>query len=115
MQMVIVSDPLLVHSIVGRSVELEKSTNVFYDQFNVVCRYDPSCMLINDPMLHVLRHGSRQYGMLQCVQGCCSMQLAHEGEKSNLFTSKTDDWWRLIRKGLSPAFSANNLRYCACA
>lgn len=42
------------------------------------------------------------------------MQLAHEQEKSNLFTSKTDDWWRLIRKGLSPAFSANNLR-CACA
>jgi hypothetical protein len=40
------------------------------------------------------------------------MQLAHEQEKSNLFTSKTDDWWRLIRKGLSPAFSANNLR-CA--
>ena len=42
------------------------------------------------------------------------MQLAHEQEKSNLFTSKTNDWWRLIRKGLSPAFSANNLR-CACA
>ena len=38
------------------------------------------------------------------------MQLAHEEEKSNLFTSRTNDWWRLIRKGLSPAFSANNLR-----
>ena len=42
-----------------------------------------------------------------------ALQLAHEEEKSNLFTSKTDDWWRLIRKGLSPAFSTNNLR-CAC-
>ena len=36
MQMVIVSDPHLVDSIVGRTGELEKSTNVFYDQFNVV-------------------------------------------------------------------------------
>ncbi len=40
MQMVIVSDPLLVHSIIGRSAELEKSAGVFYDQFNVVCRHD---------------------------------------------------------------------------
>ena len=36
MQMVIVSDPRLVDSIIGRSAELEKSTSVFYDQFNVV-------------------------------------------------------------------------------
>ena len=41
------------------------------------------------------------------------MQLAHEEEKSNLFTSRTNDWWRLIRKGLSPAFSANNLRHAS--
>ena len=39
-------------------------------------------------------------------------QLVHKDEKPNLFTSPTDDWWRLIRKGLSPAFSANNLRFC---
>ena len=38
------------------------------------------------------------------------MQLAHKGEEPNLFTSPTNDWWRLVRKGLSPAFSANNLR-----
>jgi hypothetical protein len=36
MQMVIVSDPRLVDSVIGRSAELEKSTSVFYDQFNVV-------------------------------------------------------------------------------
>lgn len=42
MQMVIVSDPLLVDSIVGRSTELEKSTSVFYDQFNVVSELCPS-------------------------------------------------------------------------
>ncbi len=36
MQMVIVSDPQLVDSIVGRTGELEKSTSAFYDQFNVV-------------------------------------------------------------------------------
>ena len=40
------------------------------------------------------------------------MQMAHKNEMPNLFTSPTDDWWRLIRKGLSPAFSANNLRCC---
>lgn len=42
------------------------------------------------------------------------MQLAHKDEKPNLFTSPMDDWWRLIRKGLSPAFSANSLRYACC-
>ena len=36
MQMVIVSDPRLVDSIIGRAAELEKSTSMFYDQFNVV-------------------------------------------------------------------------------
>ena len=36
MQMVIVSDPRLVDSVIGRSAELEKSTSVFYEQFNVV-------------------------------------------------------------------------------
>lgn len=34
--MVIVSDAHLIDSIVGRSTELEKSTEVFYSQFNVV-------------------------------------------------------------------------------
>ncbi|BDA47645.1 Cytochrome P450 3A28 [Coccomyxa sp. Obi] len=69
--MVVLSDAHLIDSVVGRSTELEKSVDVFYNQFNV---------------------------------------LAHNEEKSNLFTSRTNDWWRLIRKGLSPAFSANNLR-----
>ena len=36
LQMVIVSDPNLIDSVVGRSTELEKSTEVFYSQFNVV-------------------------------------------------------------------------------
>ncbi len=34
--MIVVSDALLIDSIVGRSTELEKSVDVFYNQFNVV-------------------------------------------------------------------------------
>ena len=115
MQMVILSDPLLVDSIVGRSNELEKSTSVFYDQFNVVCKHDSFSMVTHT--CNEARGGQDALATaiytLRFRQVCLSLQLAHEQEKSNLFTSNTDDWWRLIRKGLSPAFSANNLR-CAC-
>ncbi len=31
--------------------------------------------------------------------------------KPNIFTSHTDDYWRLVRKGVAPAFSPKNIRY----
>lgn len=41
--MVIVSDAHLIDSVVGRSTELEKSVDVFYNQFNVVSA-TPTCL-----------------------------------------------------------------------
>lgn len=58
MQMVIVSDPHLVDSIVGRTGELEKSTSVFYDQFNVVC-------------LHLLALWELKESALRLSRGMC--------------------------------------------
>lgn len=41
----------------------------------------------------------------------CFVQLLHAQGKPNIFTSHTDDYWRLVRKGVAPAFSPKNIRY----
>lgn len=38
-------------------------------------------------------------------------QLLHAKAKPNIFTSPTDAYWRLVRKGVAPAFSVKNIRY----
>ena len=37
-------------------------------------------------------------------------QLNHAEGKGNIFTSPSDEYWRLVRKGIMPAFSSNNIR-----
>lgn len=37
-QMVILSDAHLIDSVIGRSTEIDKSVDIFYEQFNVVSR-----------------------------------------------------------------------------
>ena len=39
------------------------------------------------------------------------MQLLHAEGKPNIFTSHTDDYWKVVRKGVAPAFSSKNIRY----
>lgn len=39
------------------------------------------------------------------------LQLLHAEGKPNIFTSHTDEYWRLVRKGVAPAFSPKNIRY----
>ena len=38
------------------------------------------------------------------------MQLLHAEGKPNIFTSHTDDYWKVVRKGVAPAFSPKNIR-----
>ena len=38
------------------------------------------------------------------------VQLLHAHGKPNIFTSHTDDHWKLVRKGVAPAFSPKNIR-----
>ena len=40
-----------------------------------------------------------------------ALQLVHAEGKPNIFTSKSDDYWKLVRKGIMPAFSSNNVRW----
>ena len=40
-----------------------------------------------------------------------ALQLVHAEGKPNIFTSKSDDYWKLVRKGIMPAFSSNNIRW----
>ncbi|CAL8464267.1 g3802 [Coccomyxa elongata] len=41
---------------------------------------------------------------------CVVFQLLHAKEKPNIFTSHTDEYWKLVRKGVAPAFSPKNIR-----
>ena len=38
------------------------------------------------------------------------VQLNHAGGKPTIFTSPTDDHWRLVRKAVAPAFNPKNIR-----
>lgn len=41
---------------------------------------------------------------------CLLLQLLHAEGKPNIFTSHTDEYWKLVRKGVAPAFSPKNIR-----
>jgi fatty acid synthase len=41
-------------------------------------------------------------------------QLLHAQGKPNIFTSHTDEYWKLVRKGVAPAFSPKNIRCGGC-
>ena len=38
------------------------------------------------------------------------MQLLHAKGKPTIFTSKADQHWKLVRKGVAPAFNPKNIR-----
>ena len=40
-----------------------------------------------------------------------ALQLVQAEGKPNIFTSKSDEYWKLVRKGIMPAFSSNNIRW----
>ena len=39
-----------------------------------------------------------------------AMQLLHAKGKPTIFTSKSDAHWKLVRKGVAPAFNPKNIR-----
>ena len=101
--MVVVSDPAMIQRIIGWQDEVQKSVDMFYSQFNIV-RARHSCRMSRPPkLLHV--------GVQHAIALPCMLQLARDEEVPNMFTSTTNDWWRLIRKSLAPAFAAANLRH----
>ena len=100
MQAVVVTDPYLIAEILGKNTEIEKSIAGVYSKFNVVRK---SAV----PVFWQLKHWNA-LGPSACF---CAWQLLHAGGMPNIFTSPTDDYWRLIRKGVAPAFSPKNIRY----
>ena len=104
--MVVVSDPAMIQRIIGWQDEVQKSVDIFYSQFNIVrTRHPTHVPTVVLCMFCCLLGGKRGTPLAYLLQ------LARDGEVPNMFTSATDDWWRLIRKSLAPAFAASNLRH----
>lgn len=92
------TDPFLVAAALEKSAEVEKNSKAVYSKFNVV----KISFLMSNCCSSLLR---------ECHSHSTAVQLNHAEGKGNIFTSPSDDYWRLIRKGIMPAFSSNNIRY----
>ena len=95
MQAVVVTDPQLIAEVLGKDTEVEKSVEGVYSHFNIVSAPTPQLPGV---------------AVLQTTQLPARAQLLHAKAKPNIFTSPTDAYWRLVRKGVAPAFSVKNIR-----
>ncbi len=109
------TDPYLVSEVLGKDTELEKSIEGVYSKFNVVGTHmegpPPTNCLFNMLLCNAVMLSASQ--CLLCFDSPVQrtfVQLLHAEGKPNIFTSHTDDYWRLIRKGVAPAFSPKNIR-----
>ncbi|CAK0783590.1 hypothetical protein CVIRNUC_006789 [Coccomyxa viridis] len=68
-------------------------------------------VVVTDPYL-VSEVLSKETEIEKSIEGVYSKfnVLLHAEGKPNIFTSHTNDYWKLVRKGVAPAFSSKNIR-----
>ncbi|KAK9846641.1 hypothetical protein WJX81_008242 [Elliptochloris bilobata] len=68
-------------------------------------------VVVTDPQLIAVVLG-KDTEIEKSIEGVYSHfnTLLHAGGEPNIFTSHTDAYWRLVRKGVAPAFSAKSMR-----
>ena len=98
MQAVVLTDPVLIAEALGKAgagLELEKSVETVYSKFNIVRPRKDLCSADSRP----------------AASHAGATQLLHPRSAPTIFTSKTNDHWRLVRKGVAPAFNPKNIRH----